>query len=448
MPLTYEQMIAEREQVHAAVNALKAKIAAEGREQTPDDTRQVETWMATFDELTVQIEREEKILAQAAKLEASRGRRVAPNPVAPAALPASVPAQARGKLFNSLGDFASVVHRASISGGMQVDPRLHALNPQAAAGDYISTQDGFPIPEDLRTEIQKAFEATESLVGRSMTLDTSSNEIRMPAFEHIPGTTGALSINWVGEGVQMTEQKQQMGEFRLPLHKVTALLAVSEEALADAPLLDSFLRQVVPEHMADEVDNKLMVGTGVGQPLGILNAPATIEVAKEGSQTADTINFDNVRKMWARMHPRARANSVWMVGTDLEAALMTLAFEVKQAGSTVGGHAIYLPMGAVGNQPYGTLFGRPVVVSHHSPALGDRGDIALVDWRRYGVGRKVGGVQISTSMHLWFDRDKQAYKFTYRVGGQPLLSRPIPQRQSGSTAPSTLSAFVTLAERA
>lgn len=122
---------------------------------------------------------------------------------------------------------------------------------------------------------------------------------------------------------------------------------------------------------------------------------------------------------------------------------MDVAFEVKAGGTPVGGHAVYLPQGAIADRPYGTLFGRPVVVTHHNPTIGDLGDIMLVDWSRYGVGRKVGGVQISTSMHLWFDRDKQAFKFTFRVGGQPLLSKAIAQRGGGST----LSPFVILEAR-
>ena len=440
MPLTYEQMIAEREGVHAAVNALKATIQAEGREPNDEDRKLLDDLSGKFDSLSEDIAREEKVQAQAALLEKHRARKSEPNPVAAAA---TVAAQPRGKLFKNFGDFAMSVRQVAVSSGARVDPRLHALEPMAASGDFIGTNDGFPIPDDIRTDIQKAFEAGDSIVGRCLTLDTASNEIRLPAWEQIPGTASALQVYWTAEGAQVTEQKAPLGEFRVPLHKLMAVIAVSEESLSDAPLLDSFLRQVIPEFMVDEVDNKLMFGTGVGQPLGVLNAPVTITQSKESGQTADTINFLNLRKMWGRMHPKARATAVWQVGTDAESALMDVAFEVKAGGTPVGGHAVYLPQGAIADRPYGTLFGRPVVVTHHNPTIGDLGDIMLVDWSRYGVGRKVGGVQISTSMHLWFDRDKQAFKFTFRVGGQPLLSKAIAQRGGGST----LSPFVILEAR-
>jgi HK97 family phage major capsid protein len=439
---TVEQLEAQRAQHLAAADTIKASITAEAREPTNDERSAIDQHLTSVETISGDIDRLERIEAGRRATEQARPRRVEPNAVG-GAVAATVPAAPRTRLFNNLGDFALAVHGAAVG---RADHRLNALAPQAAAGDVITTTDGYPVPQDLRQEIQRAFEAADSIVGRCLTLDTASNEIRMPAYEAVPGTAGALRVYWTGEGNQITEEKATMGEFRLPLHKLAALVPVTEEALADAPLLDSFIRQVVPETMTDEIDNCLLNGTGVGKPLGVLGAPAAIEVAKESAQANGTILFDNVRKMWARLHPRSRASAVWMVGTDLESALMTLQFAVKNVAGTenVGGNSIYLPAGVIANQPFGLLMGRPVIVTHHSPALGQAGDIALVDWRRYGFGRKTGGVQVATSMHLYFDRDKMAFRFTYRIGGQPLLSKPVAQRNGGST----LSPFVKLAARA
>ena len=66
-------------------------------------------------------------------------------------------------------------------------------------------------------------------------------------------------------------------------------------------------------------------GTGVGQPLGILNAPSTISVAKHVSQPADTIWFENVSKMWARLYAPCRRNAIWLINQDIEPQLDMLA---------------------------------------------------------------------------------------------------------------------------
>ncbi len=47
------------------------------------------------------------------------------------------------------------------------------------------------------------------------------------------------------------------------------------------------------------------------------------------------------------------------------------------------------------------------------------------------------------SMHLWFDQGATAFRWTFRIGGQPWLSAPI-SRKNGSN---TLSHFVALQTR-
>ena len=47
------------------------------------------------------------------------------------------------------------------------------------------------------------------------------------------------------------------------------------------------------------------------------------------------------------------------------------------------------------------------------------------------------------SIHLWFDQDLVAYRFTLRVGGQPWWAAPITMRSGRNTQ----SPFVALAAR-
>jgi hypothetical protein len=61
--------------------------------------------------------------------------------------------------------------------------------------------------------------------------------------------------------------------------------------LLDAGVKDEFRSKALAERSA---------GTGNGEPLGILNSPCKIAVAKERSPTADTINGTNIVKMRKR----------------------------------------------------------------------------------------------------------------------------------------------------
>jgi len=89
--------------------------------------------------------------------------------------------------------------------------------------------------------------------------------------------------------------------------------------------------------------------------------------------------------------------------------------------------------------------GRPVIPHESMETLGDKGDVLLADMSSYMAIRRSGGIRADVSMHLWFDYDMAAFRFTFRVGGQPWWSAPITPRSGSSN---TLSPFVTLDERA
>ena len=175
-------------------------------------------------------------------------------------------------------------------------------------------------------------------------------------------------------------------------------------------------------------------GNGVGQPLGFLNSPALVTVAAESGQTADTIVAANVVKMYAAMPSRNRMNAIWLIHPDAEPQLSLM---------TLGQMPVYLPPGGLSNNPYGTLFGRPVIPHQVCETVGDVFDIGFVDLSQYLALIKAGGLKSQTSIHLWFDQDLTAFKFTLRIGGQPWWASSVASRD-GSFA---LSPFVTLAAR-
>ena len=209
----------------------------------------------------------------------------------------------------------------------------------------------------------------------------------------------------------------------------------------------AYLNRKAPEVLTYKINEAIVQGTGAGQPLGILNSGGKVEVAKVGSQVADTVVGLNIINMWSRLYAPSRPNAVWLINQDVEPELLTLQKQGKLdtgASTADWGEALYMPAGGLSGAPYGTLFGRPVIPTQACETLGDAGDVILADLGQYLAPVKGGGIRSSSSIHLWFDWDCVAYKFTFRMGGQPWLSAPISPRD-GST---TLSPFVTLAVRA
>jgi HK97 family phage major capsid protein len=162
-----------------------------------------------------------------------------------------------------------------------------------------------------------------------------------------------------------------------------------------------------------------------------------VSVAKETGQTAATVVWQNIVKMYSRMLPQSLNNAVWIVAPDVLPELFTMALQVGVAGS-----AIYIQNGAVGAPM--TLLGRPVIVSEKASKVGTAGDISFVDLSYYLVGDRQA-LEVAQSEHVNFATDKTAIRFIQRVDGKPwILSAITPA--NGST--NTLSPFVNLATRA
>ena len=103
-----------------------------------------------------------------------------------------------------------------------------------------------------------------------------------------------------------------------------------------------------------------------------------------------------------------------------------------------------MPPGGLSSQPYGTLFGRPVIPIEQCQTLGDKGDIILADMSQYILADK-GGVQSASSIHVRFVNDESVFRFVYRVAGQPIWHSAL---TPFTGAANTLSPFVTLNARA
>jgi HK97 family phage major capsid protein len=184
-------------------------------------------------------------------------------------------------------------------------------------------------------------------------------------------------------------------------------------------------------------EDAIFEGGGAGLPLGFMNSPALIQVAKDPGQATQTISKNNVDTMWSRCWGRSRKNSVWLLNQLAEPQLNQLNQPVG-----TGGQLVYLPPGGLADAPYATLYGRPVISTEYSSALGMPGDIALVDLSQYTLVDK-GGVQAATSMHIAFLTDEMVFRITYRVDGKPMWAASITPFKGGAN----LSPFVVLAQR-
>lgn len=347
------------------------------------------------------------------------------------------------KHFGSFGEQLQAVARYAISGKdpHAKDDRL--IRAPTGAGEVDPSAGGFLVQTDFASAVfARAYDMGE-LLGRTqkLSLSTTANGIKIPGVDETSRATGSrwggVQSYWVGEGSSVTATKPKFRLVELDLKKLMSNWYVSDELMADASVMNSIATQAFSEEIMFMTEDSIFRGTGAGMPAGFLNSNAKITVAKESGQTAKTIQYENVLKMWSRMWSRSRPNSVWLINQDCEPQLYSMAQVIGTAGVPV-----YLPANGISGSPYGTLFGRPVVPVEYADTVGSEGDISLVDLSQYVMADK-GGVQAASSMHVAFLTDEMVFRITYRVDGRSIWHAPLTPYKGSNT----LSPFVTLASR-
>ena len=248
---------------------------------------------------------------------------------------------------------------------------------------------------------------------------------------------GGIRAYWAAEAEEKTASKPKFREMELKLRKLVALCYATDELLADATALESWIMGAFPEEVNFVAEDAIFNGTGVGMPLGILNSGAAVSVAKETGQAAATIVAENIDYMWARRYIRGR-NYVWFVNQDTSPQLARL----NRAVGT-GGELVYSPPGGISQAPFASLKGVPVIETEYSATLGTVGDIVLADLGEYQVIDK-GGIESASSIHVRFVYDESVFRFVYRIDGEPKWNAPLTPFKGTNT----VSPFVTLATRA
>ena len=342
--------------------------------------------------------------------------------------------------FSSFGQQMAAVMRAGSPGGT-VDPRLY--NAATGLNETTPSDGGFLVQDDFSSTILKNVWDSGVILPRvnKVTLSGNKNGMKFNGLDEtsrVDGSrAGGIRAYWAAEAAEKTASKPKFRRIELSLNKLIGLCYATDELLEDT----SALAQTIETGFQDEFDFKItdaiINGSGAGQPLGILNSGCMVSISGEAGLAADTIVYENVLKMWARLMARSRPNSIWIINQDCEPQLNAMSIAVG-----TGGVPVYLPAGGVSAQPYSTLFGRPVVPIEQCATVGDTGDIMLCDFSKYMAIDK-GGMQSDMSIHVRFIYDEQVFRFVYRFDGEPQLGSAITPFKGSNT----LSHFVKLDAR-
>lgn len=347
--------------------------------------------------------------------------------------------------FQTEGEFFQAVARVGID-PHSYDPRLRSYDLQATAtglGIDVPQDGGFLVGRQQDRQIRDRVYEVGNLLSRTerMTLDAGNDSIELLGIDETSRADGSryggIKSSWLDEGAQASGTKPKFRTIDLKTRRLAALVYVTNKLLRSASALAQWVNLRLPQELSFRAEDAIVNGNGVGKPQGFINSGAVITVAKETGQAASTVEFNNIKKMWARMYAPSRADSVWLIDQTIEPQLYGLSQEVG-----TGGAPVFLPGGNVAGSPFASLFGRPIIPIEYAAKLGTKGDLMLVDLSQY-IFVDQGSIESASSLHVKFLEDEMTFRFTWHVDGQSFWDSALTPKSAGDT----LSPYVVLAAR-
>jgi HK97 family phage major capsid protein len=353
------------------------------------------------------------------------------------------------------GGFASYNEFFSTVNSGLADPRLRFAGSGSgimAAGTQREAQPssgGFLIPTEFAAQVLDVSLETEIVRPRALVWPMTSDTRKVPAFDdldHTGGGTGnvllgGISAAWENELDGLGNQKAKLRLIELHAKKMALLVQSSNELIEDSDF-EAVIGAKLYTACSWILDEAFLNGKGAGQPLGVFNDPALIVVAKESGQATATLQYENITKMFGRLHPTCRRNAVWVTNSDCIPQLLQMQNVVWNVAHTdhVGGSAVpIVTKNADGSMEMLTL---PIIFSEKLAALGTQGDLLLADFSQYSIGIR-REIRLEKSLHAGFSTDSTFFRLSARVDGQGTWKTALTPAKGANS----LSWAVTLAAR-
>ncbi len=440
--MTMSQVDAELARVSGEINRVNAEMAARGRsEYTPDEMVYLEDLLSQGETLQAH---KRQLQADAIAARASQPVVNLPSPGnnwnATSGPLAGRPSVSGGTLasahapdhgWGSFGNFLGALKRQAL--GMGTDQRLY--NSVSTLG---TTQDGpsggFAAPPEYAATISQVVMGEGSLVQRFSPVITGSGQVIYPVDETTAHGTSGIVAGWYAEGSTFTDKKPLLAQRTVTLQKAGVLVQLSDELVSDAPAIQQHVMLKIAEALAGTVNEAIVAGTGVAQPLGLKNAPGKITQAKSTAGVT-SLQARDVLNMLSRLPTGAQRGAFWLCHNSVLPEIHALTFGTAST-------PLFTP--DFRSSPAGKLLGLDIVSTEYCQSVNAAaGDIYLVAPSGYLLAVHSSGLRTAASIHMAFAQDLSSFRATYRVGGTPLASAPI-SRKNGAL---TLSHIIDLAVR-
>jgi HK97 family phage major capsid protein len=294
------------------------------------------------------------------------------------------------------------------------------------------TEGGFAVPEVLWSQIYDSGLEQSVCLGRVQVFNMVSDTMHIVGWDSADRTTGPIAAvrgTWIGEGETASGVTPKLRSLSMFAKKIALYVGITSECLQDATALSISLGTMMRNSLAFSLDQAILTGSGIAQPFGIMDAPATISVSRT---TPNTIVFGDIGNMIGRLLPSSLGRAVWIASPSTFAILVSMVVTAGTGELVLG----YRP-GASDIQMQ--VLGRPLLVSEKLPAMAEKGGLMLADLSYYALAMRETGRFEKTNAASWSE-DVVDMRLVLRCDGKPLVAQPFTPAGGGDT----LSPFVVL----
>lgn len=300
----------------------------------------------------------------------------------------------------------AIVERDLMRSGMD------ASEARALAWDTGSVASAVPVT--TARSLYQYLEASIALFRMPTTKITTSTGEQMK-FPKLAAHAIATQVS--GQGTTLAGTDPTFASMTLDAYKYGELVIVANEVVQDTVIdIGQFLVRDMGRALGRKIDTDLAVGTGSGQPNGVMTAQVGAgTVATGGSLITPT--YENLVDLVYSVNDeyRASGSAAWLMKDATAGNLRKLR---DGAGGTVG--AVLwdpsLTAGIQGGQP-DRLLGFPVYTDPNIAALASNAKIvAFGDFSAYYI-RTVGSIMVERDDSRYFDTDQIGFRAKWRVDG-------------------------------
>lgn len=284
------------------------------------------------------------------------------------------------------------------------------------------TSGGYAVPHQYATEVLQMAEKQSPILAKITKIPVNGYSGEYPALDMSVTPTGGSGDTALAAGVEdtirnpggsFTETTPVFTNLEWRVYETGGYTEVQKEFSQDSPLgIQALLKSLFSISISAKNERNLLRGSGVGQPLGILNSPVALPIT---TTTNNVFAYADALKMIAQFWSVNPMSSCWIFHPSLWPDLGVME-------STSGGPgAFQANLGVAFGK---TLLGYEMAQSQHAPQANYAGDMLLADLSMYLMFVRQE-LAIDFSEHVGFLTGKDTWRFYQRNDGKPWLKAPI-----------------------